>query len=247
MDSAGRAVPLAPGGGRHVTPKRVLHSNFGCCIGTIENTGSADSCSGAGGTWVDQSFFIDFGLPDWSGSASSDLAAVVAGIQAGFALVQTGSGLSGWMLVANNGAGPIDWNLLINPMPTPNSSRNASGGNPGSASQDIHCPPGSVPLNANVCGSAPDPTKIRRWAKWYLCGSSPAKNVRNWAVEGAGKGALVGGVTGFLAGGPVGAVVMGAADSGVGTFAGLFSGSVASIACGFAGAYGPPPYVGSAF
>src|SRR5579883_3027948 len=86
------------------------------------DTGSADSCSGAGGTWVDHSFFIDFGLPDWSGSASSDLAAVVAGIQAGFALVQTGSGLSGWMLVANNGAGPIDWSLLINPLPTPNSS-----------------------------------------------------------------------------------------------------------------------------
>jgi len=26
------------------------------------------------------------------------------------------------MLVANNGAGPIDWSLLINPLPTPNSS-----------------------------------------------------------------------------------------------------------------------------
>jgi len=44
-------------------------------------------------------------------------------------LVQTGSGLSGWMLVANNGAGPIDWSLLINPLPTPNSSGgNGSGG-----------------------------------------------------------------------------------------------------------------------
>ncbi len=100
------------------------------------DTGSADSCSGAGGTWVDHSFFIDFGLPDWSGSASSDLAAVVAGIQAGFALVQTGSGLSGWMLVANNGAGPIDWSLLINPLPTPNSS----GGNTSGFTVGIRAP-----------------------------------------------------------------------------------------------------------
>jgi hypothetical protein len=28
------AASSTPGGGRHVTPKRVLHSNFGCCIGT---------------------------------------------------------------------------------------------------------------------------------------------------------------------------------------------------------------------
>jgi len=36
-------------------------------------------------------------------------------VQAGFVLVQTGSGLNGWILAANGGAGPIDWNLLLGP------------------------------------------------------------------------------------------------------------------------------------
>jgi hypothetical protein len=31
-------MPSAWGGGRHVTPKTVLHSNFGCCIGTIQKS-----------------------------------------------------------------------------------------------------------------------------------------------------------------------------------------------------------------
>ena len=33
-----RAVPSAPGGGRHATPGWVLHSNSGCCIGTIKKS-----------------------------------------------------------------------------------------------------------------------------------------------------------------------------------------------------------------
>jgi len=33
-------------GDRHVTPKRVLHSNFGCCIGTIQKS-AAYKISGA--------------------------------------------------------------------------------------------------------------------------------------------------------------------------------------------------------
>jgi len=81
-------------------------------------TGAQPLCDQAGGTWIDHSFFGDFGLPDWSGSANGDLAAVAAGMQAGFALVQTGSGLAGWMLVANRGAGPIDWSLLGPQVPT---------------------------------------------------------------------------------------------------------------------------------
>jgi RHS repeat-associated protein len=81
-------------------------------------SGSSGQCAGLGGTWIDPSFFSDFGLSDWSGSANSDLAAVAYAIQSGFALVQTGSGLSGWMLVANGGAGPIDWSLLGSQVPT---------------------------------------------------------------------------------------------------------------------------------
>jgi RHS repeat-associated protein len=83
-------------------------------------SGNSGSCGDLGGYWVDHSFFSDFGLGDWS--VNGDLAAIVPGLQAGFALVQTGSGLSGWMLVANGGAGPIDWSLLINPVPLPDSA-----------------------------------------------------------------------------------------------------------------------------
>jgi RHS repeat-associated protein len=82
------------------------------------STGNQGGCSLAGGTWVDHSFFSDFGLPDWSGSANDGLERVVANLQAGFALVQTSSGLGGWMLVPNGGAGPIDWNLLVPQTPT---------------------------------------------------------------------------------------------------------------------------------
>jgi len=32
------------GRGRHVTPKRVLHSNFGCCIGTRSKSASYKIC-----------------------------------------------------------------------------------------------------------------------------------------------------------------------------------------------------------
>jgi hypothetical protein len=39
-------MPSAWGGVGHVTPKRVLHSNFGCCIGTIEKS-AAYKISGA--------------------------------------------------------------------------------------------------------------------------------------------------------------------------------------------------------
>jgi hypothetical protein len=31
-------------GDRHVTPKRVLHSNFGCCIGTIKKSAAYKIC-----------------------------------------------------------------------------------------------------------------------------------------------------------------------------------------------------------
>jgi hypothetical protein len=44
-----------------------------------------------------------------------------------------------------------------------------------------------------------------------LCGSSPANNILNWTLEGAGKGlvvgAVTGGITGTLLGTPVGGVI----------------------------------------
>jgi hypothetical protein len=37
-------------------------------------SGSAGSCSGLGGTWVDHSYFQQNGLGDWSGDPSSNIA-----------------------------------------------------------------------------------------------------------------------------------------------------------------------------
>jgi hypothetical protein len=40
----GKSGVFDAGWGRHVTPKRVLHSNFGCCIGTIEKSAAYKIC-----------------------------------------------------------------------------------------------------------------------------------------------------------------------------------------------------------
>jgi RHS repeat-associated protein len=115
---------------------------------------------------------------------------------------------------------------------------------------DLQCPPGSQPLNQNVCGPPPDPKKmqkLKQLAKSYLCGKNPANNVLHYAEEGATKGAITGAIAGFPEGGPIGSLVVGTTGAGIGTFGGLISGSAASIVCSFAGAYGPPPYGGSAF
>jgi hypothetical protein len=67
---------------------------------------------------MDPSFFSDLGMPDWTDKGNDWLATIAFDIQSGWALAQTGSGYSGWMLVPNGGAGPIDWSLLGPPPPT---------------------------------------------------------------------------------------------------------------------------------
>ena len=106
-------------------------------------SGSQSACQKLGGTWMDPGFFSDFGMADWSASPNDGLAAAAYAIQNGFALVQTGSGVNGWMLVANGGAGPIDWSLLINP-PGPTSPAIALG-------RAINAT-GIQALNPDVCG-----------------------------------------------------------------------------------------------
>jgi RHS repeat-associated protein len=52
------------------------------------DTGSFEGCQGAGGaggTWVDHSYFVDGGLPDWNPNPSSDLASYAASIPTAYA------------------------------------------------------------------------------------------------------------------------------------------------------------------
>jgi len=68
-------------------------------------SGNPASCAELGGTWIDHSFFTDFGLPDWSGAPVGDLATIASALQNGLSLVQTGQGINGWMLQQNSGNG----------------------------------------------------------------------------------------------------------------------------------------------
>jgi hypothetical protein len=87
--------------------------------------------------------------------------------------------------------------------------------------------------------------QIKQAAKTYLCGSSPADNVKNWMIEGTVKGlvfgAVAGGITGTVVGTPVGsavgAVTGGVIDGAIGGASGVIWGSIASWACSAAGAY----------
>lgn len=87
--------------------------------------------------------------------------------------------------------------------------------------------------------------RIKKAAKWYLCGSSPADNIKNWMLEGGAKGlvfgAIAGGVTGTVlstpVGGVLGAVAGGVIDGTVGAASRVLWGSAASMACTLAGAY----------
>ena len=86
---------------------------------------------------------------------------------------------------------------------------------------------------------------LKKWTRAYLCGSSPANNVRNWtiegAVKGAGVGAIAGGVTGTVLGTPVGgffgAILGGLIDGTVTAGGGVFAGSAASAVCSTLGTY----------
>jgi hypothetical protein len=80
----------------------------------------------------------------------------------------------------------------------------------------------------------------------YFCGKNPANNVLHYAEQGATKGAIVGAFAGSEAG-PPGMVAAGAAGAGSGGIGGAALGGAASIVCSLAGAYGPSPWVGSAF
>lgn len=105
-------------------------------------------------------------------------------------------------------------------------------------------------LSRGVCvipGGAPPVTvaQLKKIAKSYLCGSSPANNILSWTLEGAGKGlvvgAVTGGITGTLLGTPVGGVIGafggGVVDGAVGGATGVLWGSAASLACSLGGSY----------
>jgi RHS repeat-associated protein len=63
------------------------------------DTGSPALCQGAGGTWIDPQFFVDFGLSDWSSAPDAGLAALAGALQNGYNLAQFGPGMNGWGLM----------------------------------------------------------------------------------------------------------------------------------------------------
>jgi RHS repeat-associated protein len=117
------------------------------------------------------------------------------------------------------------------------------------ANGDVQCPPGSQPLNANVCAPIPDPNHPftpKSVIKGYICGHSPSGGVLNWMESGATKGAFrgvqvgfgggelvggVGGIPGALAGGLIGGTV--------GAAAGVLWGGAAVAVCSASGVYKP--------
>ena len=198
------------------------------------HTGAQALCDQAGGSWIDHSFFSDFGLPDWSGSANGDLAAVASGIQAGFGLVQTGSGLGGWMLVANGGAGPIDWSLLVPPVPTLTYSQQLLGAAAKGANLAAHAIPVPCGGGAFLYGGAAKEGSSAEGSANVLVEYDTSQGLTvNGLFEGGqaggpGGGVIVGksGVTplGFIPTGGAGGVVI--LNGAVGLYAGDASGNL---------------------
>ena len=114
-----------------------------------------------------------------------------------------------------------------------------------------HTPPIWCNPTTGICvpwSMANGPSNFQRFkkaAKWYLCGNSPADNIKNWTLEGGAKGVAVGsiagGVTGTIFGTPVGgfagAILGGLVEGTVGAGTGVFAGSAASLACSSFGVY----------
>jgi RHS repeat-associated protein len=123
-------------------------------------------------------------------------------------------------------------------LPTVNGDGKGGAGNPGGHIRP-NCP---SPLLAGCQTNPPPltPEQFRSFAIWYACGKSPTDNVKNWAAEGAMKGAITGAALG-IEGGPPTMFVAGLAGAGAGEYAGLFLGSLASMACNAVGVYGPKP------
>jgi RHS repeat-associated protein len=109
-------------------------------------------------------------------------------------------------------------------------------------------PPPSGPGGGTPQSQPQAPTKqtIKKFAVWYVCGTSPSENVWHYvefgALKGLAVGAVIGGVTGAVLGEGVGAVpgaILGGLIEGtVGGTGGLFLGAAASGVCSVAGVYG---------
>jgi RHS repeat-associated protein len=80
-----------------------------------------------------------------------------------------------------------------------------------------------------------DPAKA---IKWYLCGNGSFNNIKNYTLEGLGKGAVFGGLFGSEFG-PEGTFLGVAGGAIEGFFSGNAVGWVAATACQAAGMYGP--------
>jgi FlaG/FlaF family flagellin (archaellin) len=118
----------------------------------------------------------------------------------------------------------------------------------GNVTGNVFCNSGTgvcIPSSAITLTGPSADDKTKKLVKAYLCGSSPASNIRNWMLEGAAKGAATGAVggaiTGTIVGTPVGGTAgffLGGLIGGATTAAtGVILGSEASLACSLLGVY----------
>jgi len=84
----------------------------------------------------------------------------------------------------------------------------------------------------------PGYSPVKNAVKWYLCGNGPFDNIKNYTLEGLGKGALVGGFLGSEFG-PAGTFLGATGGAVEGFFSGDAVGWVAAAGCQAAGMYGP--------
>jgi hypothetical protein len=152
---------------------------------------------------------------------------------------ESGSDLKGFIPVYGNlgllGSGGPCYYVLADPCG--NSSGPANNWGPANekglmcnSTTDICVPASAIP--------PPGYSPVKNAVIWYLCGNGEIDNIKNYTIEGTGKGAIVGGVFGSEFG-PAG-TVLGAAGGGI---EGFFGGSALGIAfagaCHAAGVYKP--------
>ena len=195
-------------------------------------TGSPSACGSQGGTWVELGQ-----LGGWSGQADAGNATLVQSIQNGM--------VSSVMIIGADG------NTYTTNYVSSGPDANPGGGvvfnvfNLQTSALDNRANALAQAINATGVQTINPSLQAKNLAKSYLCGSSPANNIRNWTIEGGIKGAAVGaiagGVTGTVLGTPVGgffgAILGGLIDGTVTAGGGVFGGTAASAVCSALGVY----------
>jgi RHS repeat-associated protein len=185
------------------------------------STGSSASCGSQGGTWFEGN------TDDYNSNGNSFLAQIVSVAQN-----------MGWTDLTQSQqdsiASGLNAGLSVDKVTKALSANNDFKRSSNRGLKKYHCDLfGTCYQGPQI--DRPDPAKA---IKWYLCGDGVFDNVRNYTLEGLGKGAVFGGIFGSEFGpeGTVLGVVGGAVE---GFFSGNAVGWLATTGCQAAGMYGP--------